>query len=143
MKALVFCTAVFVATAANAVAQDAASPVAPEPATTRMQPLVVSGKQPGPGLWRVSKDDHDLWVLGTLAPLPKRMQWESGKVQRLVAQAQELLAEPSVSVHAKLGFFSRSEEHTSELQVTNAHLVCRLLIAKKNTTIQKQHIDVL
>src|SRR3546814_17119608 len=64
MNALVFCTAVFVATAANAVAQDAASPVAPEPATTLMQPLVVSGKQPGPGLWRVSKDDQDLWVLG-------------------------------------------------------------------------------
>src|SRR3546814_5246031 len=26
---------------------------------------------------------------------------------------------------------SRSEEHTSELQVTNAHLVCRLLLEKK------------
>src|SRR3546814_1530378 len=25
----------------------------------------------------------------------------------------------------------RSEEHTSELQVTNAHLVCRLLLEKK------------
>src|SRR3546814_5630014 len=27
----------------------------------------------------------------------------------------------------------RSEEHTSELQVTNAHLVCRLLLEKKNS----------
>src|SRR3546814_2949320 len=27
--------------------------------------------------------------------------------------------------------FVRSEEHTSELQVTNAHLVCRLLLEKK------------
>src|SRR3546814_6465926 len=26
----------------------------------------------------------------------------------------------------------RSEEHTSELQVTNAHLVCRLLLEQKN-----------
>src|SRR3546814_950757 len=26
----------------------------------------------------------------------------------------------------------RSEEHTSELQSTNAHLVCRLLLEKKN-----------
>src|SRR3546814_8455996 len=32
----------------------------------------------------------------------------------------------------KLG--SRSEEHTSALQVTNAHLVCRLLLEKKHTT---------
>src|SRR3546814_6294574 len=28
----------------------------------------------------------------------------------------------------------RSEEHTSELQVTNAHLVCRLLLEKKKKT---------
>src|SRR3546814_5300328 len=28
----------------------------------------------------------------------------------------------------------RSEEHTSELQVTNAHLVCRLLLDKKKKT---------
>src|SRR3546814_4783894 len=28
----------------------------------------------------------------------------------------------------------RSEEHTSELPVTNAHLVCRLLLEKKNKT---------
>src|SRR3546814_1534181 len=36
---------------------------------------------------------------------------------------------------------SRSEEHTSELQVTNAHLVCRLLLDKKtlrNTTSTTQ-----
>src|SRR3546814_1932567 len=31
---------------------------------------------------------------------------------------------------------TRSEEHTSELQVTNAHLVCRLLLEKKK--IQQQ-----
>src|SRR3546814_6264511 len=29
---------------------------------------------------------------------------------------------------------ARSEEHTSELQVTNAHLVCRLLLEKKKET---------
>src|SRR3546814_1601886 len=31
----------------------------------------------------------------------------------------------------------RSEEHTSELQVTNAHLVCRLLLEKKNITYNR------
>src|SRR3546814_5402086 len=29
---------------------------------------------------------------------------------------------------------ARSEEHTSETPVTNAHLVCRLLLEKKNDT---------
>src|SRR3546814_5706568 len=31
------------------------------------------------------------------------------------------------------GARGRSEEHTSELQVTNAHLVCRLLLQKKKS----------
>src|SRR3546814_5168884 len=35
----------------------------------------------------------------------------------------------------------RSEEHTSELQVTNAHLVCRLLLEKKKKKIKKQQIS--
>src|SRR5438876_7931742 len=34
-------------------------------------------------------------------------------------------------------FASRSEEHTSELQ-SPVHLVCRLLLEKKNTTIEYQ-----
>src|SRR3546814_7300484 len=34
----------------------------------------------------------------------------------------------------------RSEEHTSETPVTNAHLVCRLLLEKKKTnTTHRQH----
>src|SRR3546814_2040383 len=33
----------------------------------------------------------------------------------------------------------RSEEHTSETPVTNAHLVCRLLLEKKNKTNNKHH----
>src|SRR3546814_8756317 len=39
----------------------------------------------------------------------------------------------------------RSEEHTSELPVTNAHLVCRLLLEKqtKNITIYYTNIDIL
>jgi hypothetical protein len=37
--------------------------------------VVVSGAQPGPGLWKVAKGDHVMWVLGTQSPLPKHMQW--------------------------------------------------------------------
>ncbi|HEY2035775.1 MAG TPA: hypothetical protein VGG96_02090, partial [Steroidobacteraceae bacterium] len=38
--------------------------------------VVVSGRYRGPKLWRVSKDGHALWLLGTVAPLPKRMVWQ-------------------------------------------------------------------
>lgn len=63
--------------------------------------IVVSGVQPGPGLWKVSRDGRVLWVLGTLAPLPKRMEWNSLDVERRVAAAGVLLMPPKVSVTAE------------------------------------------
>jgi uncharacterized protein YbaP (TraB family) len=53
---------------------------------------VVTGTVPGPGLWQVRKDDHTLWLLGTVNPLPKNMQWVSTDVDKLVAEADEVLA---------------------------------------------------
>lgn len=63
--------------------------------------VVVSGIQPGPGLWRVSKDDRVMWVLGTLAPLPKRMEWNSAEVDARVAAAGVVLMPPRVNVQAE------------------------------------------
>lgn len=69
--------------------------------TTVLDTIVVSGKQPGPGLWKVSKDDHVMWVLGTISPLPKRMEWASKEVEETVADSQELLMPPSASMKAE------------------------------------------
>jgi hypothetical protein len=63
--------------------------------------IVVSGIQPGPGMWKVSRDGRVLWVLGTLTPLPKRMEWSSLQVERRVAAAGVLLMPPTVSVDAE------------------------------------------
>jgi uncharacterized protein len=65
-----------------------------------VQDIEVVGVRPGPSLWRVSKGDHVVWLLGTLDPLPKRMTWRSREVENVVAQAQEVLAgAPSVSAN--------------------------------------------
>lgn len=71
---------------------------APDAPAMLLETVVVSGAQPGPGLWKISKDDHVLWVLGTLSPLPKRMSWESREVEGVVAQAQRVLLTPRVDV---------------------------------------------
>jgi hypothetical protein len=66
--------------------------VAAEPEPTRvLETVVVSGVQPGPGLWKVSRGDHVLWVLGTLQPLPKRMEWEARETLARIAESQEVL----------------------------------------------------
>lgn len=63
--------------------------------TTVLETVVVSGRQPGPGLWKVSGRGHVLWLLGTITPLPKRMHWASDDVEARIAQSQELLMPPS------------------------------------------------
>lgn len=70
-----------------------------------LETLVVHGVQPGPGLWKVSKDDHVLWILGTASPLPGRIQWQSAEVEAIVARSQQVLLPPSLSFDADVGFF--------------------------------------
>lgn len=63
--------------------------------------VVVSGIQPGPGLWKVSRDGNVMWVLGTLAPLPKRMEWNSADVEARIAAAGIVLLAPRATIQAK------------------------------------------
>lgn len=73
----------------------------------QMATIVVSGAQPGPGLWKVSRAGHALWILGTLSPLPKGMHWKSQEIEAVIARSQAVLAAPEVGLDAKLGFFGR------------------------------------
>lgn len=84
-----------------------APPPEPAAAVPQMDTVVVSGEQPGPGLWKVSKGDHTLWVLGTLSPLPRDMHWKSHDVEAVISTAQEVIASPQVTVGANMGFFTK------------------------------------
>lgn len=66
---------------------------------------VVGGTQPGPRLWQVRKGEHVLHVLATVAPLPSGMQWDSDRVQGVIARSQEYLLPPGLSVTANVGVF--------------------------------------
>lgn len=89
-----------------ALAQTAPSP-ASSTAVTDLAPVMVSGVQPGPGLWKVSRGDHVMWILGVSSPLPEKVRWESGDVEHAIAGSQEVLGQPSVKFKAKVGFFGK------------------------------------
>lgn len=65
--------------------------------------IVVSGEQPGPGLWKVSKDDHVLWILGTLSPLPEKMTWTTKEIEATIADSQQVILSPGASFSVKGG----------------------------------------
>ncbi|MFA5591360.1 MAG: TraB/GumN family protein [Lysobacteraceae bacterium] len=82
----------------------AAPPVVAEAADVPMlETLVVSGEQPGPGLWKVSRDGNVMWVLGTLSPLPKRMEWNPDEASERIAASSLVLLSPRVSIKTRGG----------------------------------------
>jgi uncharacterized protein YbaP (TraB family) len=108
-----FMRSIFLAAAAMAgIAAAIASAQTPAPAATAvpadaptLDTVLVTGEQPGPGLWKVSKDDHVLWILGTWSPLPRGMTWRSTQAEELIAQSQEVLTTPRPNI--EIGFFHR------------------------------------
>jgi hypothetical protein len=94
-----------------AFAQSIATSVAPAAASTAavadLPVVVVTGVQPGPSLWKVSKGEHVMWVLGTLSPLPRGMQWQSNEVEAAIGASQQVLLAPSVRMKADVGFLGK------------------------------------
>ena len=87
-------------------AQEPAAPPVGE--VVDLAPVVVSGVQPGPGLWQVTAPNgHTLWILGTVTPLPKKIDWRADEVKAVIASADAVLSSPGWTVDADVGFFGR------------------------------------
>ena len=100
------CAATVLATSSVVRAADvpgsaAAAPIESAP----IEEVLVTGQQPGPGLWKVTRpsagNDHVLWILGTYGPLPRKMQWRSTELEAVLAESQELIG--PVAMRAKVG----------------------------------------
>jgi hypothetical protein len=95
LPALLACLLAAPAWAQTETPADGAAPVA--------ESILVVGQRPGPGLWKISKGEHVLWVFGSYSPLPRNMEWRSQQVESILAQSQEYLTPPTAS--ANVGFF--------------------------------------
>jgi hypothetical protein len=77
-------------------APSAVDAVDPETGLQRLDEVVVTGSQPGPGMWRIGHGGNALWILGTISPLPRRMDWNSLDVEATIAGSQRVIGPPSV-----------------------------------------------
>jgi hypothetical protein len=59
--------------------------------------IVITGRLPGPPLWKVSNGDKVLWIFPHLEWIPRDMEWDSERVARVIAQSQEVLSLPEAS----------------------------------------------
>ncbi|UNK41625.1 TraB/GumN family protein [Luteimonas sp. S4-F44] len=88
---------------AQAPAAGAQPPPSGEAGIVDMGPVVVSGVQPGPGLWQVRRGDHTLYVLGEVSPLPRDIDWNTDEVEAVIARAQTVIAAPQIELRADVG----------------------------------------
>ena len=77
-----------------------ASPTTRSQAPDEMETVLVTGEQPGPGLWKVSRDGHVMWVFGTIGEVPDTIKWRTKEVEARISESQEVLYPgwPSVSL---------------------------------------------
>jgi hypothetical protein len=63
-----------------------------------MEVVVVSGRQPGPPLWKVTHGENTLWVLPLVPVVPGAMDWDEGRVASIIAASDEVIDPPGVSI---------------------------------------------
>ena len=108
-------TAIDAAPVVGAIAQ---APVADD-GIVDIDTVVVSGVQPGPGLWKVRHGDHVLYILGTVAPLPKGMEWRSDEVASVLREAGVAFSQPGLVVGSDIGMLRGLLLLPSAMKATN------------------------
>lgn len=63
-----------------------------------VEEVVVTGRRPGPPLWRVTSAQNTLWLFGTVNPLPRSLEWDDASVTHLLDGAGGLLLPPNLSM---------------------------------------------
>lgn len=71
-------------------------------------PVLVSGRHSGPGLWKVSHGGNVLWILGTVSPVPRNMDWYSPQAEQVLAEAAEIIGPPGIVVSMGAGSMFRA-----------------------------------
>lgn len=62
-----------------------------------VEEVLVAGERAGPGLWKVRKGDNTLYLLATITPAPRKIEWRSREVESVLARAQAFVpARPEV-----------------------------------------------
>lgn len=65
--------------------------------------VLVTGVKPGPGMWRVSNGSHVMWLLGTVSPLSKKLEWQSTEVSAVLESANAIIAPPGAEADISAG----------------------------------------
>jgi len=58
-----------------------------------MDELVVTGERTGPGMWHVHRGAAQVWILGSMSPLPKGITWRATQVDKVLGGTSQVLVQ--------------------------------------------------
>ncbi len=58
-----------------------------------MEELVVTGERTGPGMWHVHRGAAQVWILGSMSPLPKGITWRATQAEKVLSGAGQALVQ--------------------------------------------------
>ena len=95
--------------AALALLVSGAAAAQPVPTTAPVQDwsnieTVVVTAHPGPALWHISRNGSDVWILGTVSPMPKSLEWNQKPLTDIITGARMVYLPPRLTA----GFFETS-----------------------------------
>jgi uncharacterized protein YbaP (TraB family) len=67
------------------------SAAAQSDAPEKLDEIIVTGERAGPGLWHVYRGAAQLWIFGTVSPLPKDMTWRSTQLEKILDRTDQVL----------------------------------------------------
>ena len=56
-----------------------------------MDELTVTGERTGPGMWHVHHGAANLWILGSMSPLPKGITWRSKQLELILDSTNQIV----------------------------------------------------
>ncbi len=85
---------------ATAVVGAAPAPPADAPITdwSHIETVIVEGRPAGPAMWRITKGNSEVWILPTVGPVPKSLQWDTSGVSDVLKGATALWMPPRATV---------------------------------------------
>jgi len=84
--------------AAGLLAASFAAGASPEQPAPALEELVVTAERAGPGMWHVRHGDANVWILGSISPLPRDITWRSKQVESVLESASQVLVQKPIEI---------------------------------------------
>jgi uncharacterized protein YbaP (TraB family) len=63
-----------------------------------LEEIVVTAERAGPGMWHVHRGDANVWILGSISPLPRDITWRSKQVESVLESTSQVLVQKPIEI---------------------------------------------